>query len=293
MLGEFDAFIRAGVTWRAFVQARFRRIATPTENDLDAALELASRGVQESVLLQELGMPFAERGEEETLALARRLSRELNRGGNFNAAVARYSRTPSAARGGRLDWLPANSLPPQVAAQVLALQKGEVTAPIPITRGVSMLKLLDIREEPLTDDGGGEVAVTYSQLIIPLSRNAADGAVNSARLQAEQIRNETELCRDLDARAEDFGVGSGRSEPTPVSAVPSAISLLLAQMDPGDIEIQEDARGVVLLMLCGRSDQTSPEEREALRSRLFNQRMNTLAQGYLQDLRGDAVIVER
>ncbi len=289
----FNDFIEAGITWRSVVQTRFRRIATPTENDLDAALDLASRGIQESVLLQELGMPFSERGEEATLELARRLSRELNRGGNFNAAVRRYSRTPSSARGGRLDWLPAASLPPQVAAQVLALQKGEVTAPIPITRGVSMLKLLDIREEPRQDTGDGTLTVTYSQLIIPLSQSAGDGAVNAAQVQAEKIRSETSLCSDLDRRADEFGVGSGRSEPTPVSAVSSDISLLLAQMDPGDIEIQNDARGVVLLMLCARSDETSPEEREALRRRLFNQRMNTLGQGYLQDLRGDAVIERR
>ena len=289
----FDDFIRAGLTWRNVVQARFRRIATPTENDLDAALALASRGVQESVLLQELGLPFAERGEEETIALARRLSRELNRGGNFTAAVQRYSRTPSRARNGRLDWVPANNLPPAVGAQILALQVGEVTAPIEIQQGVSILKLLDRREEQVENPEAGPLTVTYSQLIIPLSQNAPETAEAAARAQAEEIRSETELCSDIDARAEEFGIGSGRSDPTPVNAVPQQISLLLAGMDPGDIEIQRDSRGVVLVMLCARSDQTSPEEREALRRRLFNQRMNTLGQGYLQDLRGDAVIVER
>ncbi|WP_161861486.1 peptidylprolyl isomerase [Algicella marina] len=289
----FNAFIRAGITWRSVVQSRFRRQATPTENDLDAALALADRGLQKSVLLQEIGMPFAENGEEETMDTAWRLSRELNRGGNFTGAVRRYSKTPSRARDGKLGWLPETALPPQVAAQILALQVGEVTAPIPITRGVSILKLLDVREEARESTSDGPLTVTYSELIIPLSQNAADGAVNAARNQAERIRSDTELCRDLDQRADEFGIGSGRSEPTPVGAVPQSISLLLSQMDPGDIEIQEDSRGVVLVMLCARSNETSPEEREALRQRLFNQRMNTLGQGYLQDLRGDAVIERR
>lgn len=289
----FRAFVRAGATWREVVQARFRRIATPTESDLDAALSLAQRGVQESVLLREIGIPFEERGQEASLELARRLSKELNRGGNFGAAVARYSRTPSAARGGRLNWLPTTALPGPVAAQVLALQKGEVTAPIQITRGVSILQLLDVREEPLPDQGQGPLTLTYSQLIIPVSDPTAEAAISAARTQAEKIRREAELCSDLDARADEFGIGSGRSEPTPVNAVPADIGLVLSSLEPGDKDVVIDERGVRLIMLCARSDQTSPEAREALRRRLFNRRMVTLGQGYLQELRGDAVIERR
>ena len=81
-------FIEAQLIWRNVVQALFRARATPTEADLDAALDYAERAVQESVLLQEIAMPFAERGEDATLEIARRLSRELNRGGNFAAAAS-------------------------------------------------------------------------------------------------------------------------------------------------------------------------------------------------------------
>ncbi|MHA3913399.1 peptidylprolyl isomerase [Halovulum sp. GXIMD14793] len=286
-------FLEAGLTWRAVIQARFRPLATPSESDLDAALDFASRGVQESVLLQELSIPFGNQDEAQIQDLARRLSRELNRGGNFNAAVSRYSRAASRARGGRLGWVAASSLPPPVAGQVLALQPGEVTAPIPIQRGVTILKLLDYREEPRSAQESGALTVTYSQLIIPLPANASAQAEAAARKQAETIRRDARFCLDLDEKADEFGFGSGRSEPTPANAVPQDIALLLSGMDAGDIEIQRDSRGVVLVMLCGRSDETSPEEREALRRRLFNERMQTFAQGYLQELRGDAVIEEK
>ena len=285
-------FIEAQLIWRNVVQALFRARATPTEADLDAALDYAERAVQESVLLQEIAMPFAERGEDATLELARRLSRELNRGGNFADAARRYSRASSARNGGRLDWVPARALPPQVAGQVLALLPGEVTAPVAIAGGVAILKLLDVRQEP-RDPERDDQTLTYSQLIVPLAANAGPDAEAAARTQLEDIRQQAEFCTDLDNRAEEFGVGSGRSDPTPVAAVPDGLGGTLDLLDPGDKEIIRDGRGVVLVMLCGRSGEVSPEDRESLRARLFNQRMNAFAQGYLQELRGDAVIEER
>ena len=75
--------------------------------------------------------------------------------------------------------------------------------------------------------------------------------------------------------------------------MPDGLGGTLDLLDPGDKEIIRDGRGVVLVMLCGRSGEVSPEDRESLRARLFNQRMNAFAQGYLQELRGDAVIEER
>ncbi len=286
-------FIRATLIWREVVQVRFRARATPSDQDLDAALEFANRAVQEEVLLQEISIPVAQRGPEATGALARDLSRSLNRGGDFTAAVRRYSRAGSAGRGGRVDWLPASNLPPQIAGQVLALLPGEVTAPIDIPQGVTILKLLEVREIARNTDEDGSITLTYTQLIVPLASTAPEQAYLDAETQLNALAAEAELCSDLDAQAESFGFGSGRSNPTPADAVPAEVALTVAGLDVGQKSTQRDARGVTLVMLCSRSGETSPEEREDLRLRLFNQRMAAFGQGYLQELRGDALIERR
>ncbi len=286
-------FIRAGITWRDVVQARFRARARPTESDLDAALDFASKAVREEVLIQELALANAERGPEETLALAERLSRDLNRGGNFTAAVRRYSRAASAGRGGRLDWLPASNLPPTVAGQVLALLPGEVTAAITIPQGVTVIKLLDIREVPRDDTENQTLTLVYSQLVVPLASTAAEEAYQAAEAQLATIRDEAEFCTDLDARAEEFGISSGRSQPTPANAIPDEIKMTINALNVGEKAIQRDSRGVTLVMLCARSDESSPEERENLRERLFVQRLSSFGEGYLQELRGDALIIRK
>ncbi|MEM8869371.1 MAG: peptidylprolyl isomerase [Pseudomonadota bacterium] len=286
-------FVSVAIAWRNLVQGRFRRQAAVSEQDLDLALDFANRPVQESVLLQEIAISTEEFGEVEATELARDLSRRLNRGGNFTSAVQRYSRAPSAPNSGRLNWLPTSELPGIVSTQVVALQPGEVSAPIPLGRGISLFKLLGIREEPRSVAAVAEDTVTYYQLIQPLPTNAAPNAVSAALTRAQAVQSDTQLCRDLDDQVSEFGASSGRSEPSRLGSVPGAIAERLREMETGDIQVFQDDRGVVLLMLCARAGETSPEEREALRRQLFSQRMASFAEGFLQDLRGDAVIVER
>jgi peptidyl-prolyl cis-trans isomerase SurA len=142
-----DDFIEAGLVWREVVTQRFRARALPSEAELDAALEFDASTPQEALVLAEIALPFAERGEAATLELAERLSRELNRGGDFEAAVRRYSRSGSAADGGRLPPVMARNLPPALRTEVLLLTPGQVSDPIPISGGLALIKLLDIRQE--------------------------------------------------------------------------------------------------------------------------------------------------
>ena len=187
-----DDFVESGLVWREVLAARFRARSTPSEADLDAALELAAVQPVEMLTLAEIALPFAERGEAETQALADSLYRELARGGDFAAVAGQYSRSPTAANGGRLEPVPANRLPPSFRTEVLLLRPGQVTRPVPISGGLAIIKLVSVN----------------------------------------QVR------------------------PEPI--------------DPGD-----------------------PAVREELRQRLFTERIASFGQGYLQELLGDALIVER
>ena len=288
-----SAFVEVGLGWRNLVQARFRSLARVSEQDLDNALNFSTDPVQARVLLQELAVATREYGETEAAELADRLSRQLNRGGDFTAAVRRYSRASSAANDGRLDWLSVQDLPAPVATQVMALMPGEVSAPVPLGQGISIFKLRDIRFEQRPPAEVEKDVVTYYEVIEPLPADAAPRAVAAAQQRMKTTAAGAELCRDLDDVIGDFGMGSGRSEPVRLGTVPARIQAVLKDMQAGEKEVIRDNRGVVLVMLCARSGETSPEEREELRRQLFNQRMSSFAQAFLQELRGDAVIVEK
>jgi peptidyl-prolyl cis-trans isomerase SurA len=155
-----DDFIESGLIWREVVTSRFRARAMPSEADLDAALELETTTPQEVLQLAEIALPFAERGEAATIALADRLARDLSRGGNFTAAVREYSRSETARRDGLLEPVPARQLPPAIRSQVLLLNPGQVTRPFPIGGGLAILKLVSIsRQMPTEIDAENEASV--------------------------------------------------------------------------------------------------------------------------------------
>jgi peptidyl-prolyl cis-trans isomerase SurA len=95
-------------------------------------------------------MPYAERGEAETIAFADQLYRDVSRGAlSFAAAVRQYSRSSTAERGGLMEPMPADRVPPALRGQVLLLRPGQVTRPFPIAGGVAILQLVSIgREAP-------------------------------------------------------------------------------------------------------------------------------------------------
>jgi peptidyl-prolyl cis-trans isomerase SurA len=139
-------FVESGLVWRDVVAQRFRARATPSEADLDAALERAGETPREMLTLAEIALPFAELGEAETTALADRLYRDLVNGANFAAVAREYSRSASAAEGGIIDPLPAGRLPPAFRTQVLLLRPGQVARPVPISGGIAILKLVSIEQ---------------------------------------------------------------------------------------------------------------------------------------------------
>lgn len=185
-------FVESGLLWREVVGTRFRARATPTDTDLDAALEIAANTPQEMLTLAEIALPYAELGPQETDALAERVYRQAAGGANFAALAGQYSRSGTAERGGVLDPVPASNLPPAFRTEVLLLRPGQVTRPLPIAGGVAIIKLVSIRQAP----------------------------------------------------------------PQPI-------------------------------------DDSDPAVREQLRQRLFAERITSFGQGYLQELLGDAIIVER
>lgn len=190
-----DDFVESGLYWREVVSTRFRARATPTEADLDAALEFNLNQPVEMITLAEIALPFAEHGPEDTEALADELYREISRGAmSFEAAARQFSRSDTAESGGVLPAMPAARLPPAFRTQVLLMDPGQITRPLPIAGGLAIIKVVSVR----------------------------------------QVR------------------------PDPKT------------VDPND-----------------------PEVREALRQQLFTERITSFGQGYLQELLGDALIVER
>jgi peptidyl-prolyl cis-trans isomerase SurA len=278
---SYRDFVSAGLLWRQAVRARFQGQVAVSEADVDKALEASARPRALKVLASELVIPAQEGNEAEALALAVRLSQEITSEGAFAAAAGRYSAAPTAGRGGRLDWVPLANLPAAIGQAVLALGPGEVSDPVQVPGAVVLFLLRDVQR----DETAEPIAVTveYADFLIP------DDAAEIARLRAE-----VDGCKDLYGQAN--GLPEDRLTVTKVSMaeIPGDVGLELAQLDPGESSVALTRAGFRrFLMLCGReATQEEPINRAAVREQVINQKLEGLAEGYLEELRSAAIIRE-
>ena len=279
----FDDYYSAQLIWRELVQRRFRQAADPTSVEMDNAINVAAAVTQQTILLAEIALPFAERGEAATVAFAERLARDLNNGASFESAVQNFSRSQTAANGGQIGWLAPERLPAAISAKVAGLSSGQVSDPIRVSSGIIILKVLASR----TVSSALQKTVSVEYAVLDFSGQS--GAVsNAARMQRG-----LDECSAARSSASDFGPLSGLFGPTSVNNVPADIAVSLARLMPGKSEIITNGDSVLLIQLCNRTTDLSEPIKAQLTNNLFGQKLGKLAEGYLLELRRTAIIETR
>lgn len=275
----FRDFVRAGIVWRDVVRARFGAFAAVvSEADIDRSLSLPAQREVMRVLLSEIVLPPDARD------LAQELAGRLRGEGAFGAAAREYSTAPSAAQGGRLDWVPVANLSQAVVQGLTGLQAGQVTPPIPVAGGIALYLFRALDEQSTVTPANTEL--DYIRFLIPGAGTPAAAA------EVERIRARATACTDLYLFARDLPEDRLQRETRVQTALPADLAPHLAVLDPGEIStavVQGDWQ--VLLMLCSRSVRTEIEpDRDTVGERIALDRLSGHAEIYLEELRANAHI---
>lgn len=284
----FRDFIVNGVTWRDYVRARFAGRARPTEAEIDRALGSDGSGGGVRVLLSEIIIPTTPQTVDQVQAEAERIS-QIGSIDAFSNEARQFSAASTRDTGGRMPWIALSNLPPAIQPVVLELAPGEVTAPIPLPNAVALFQMRSIQETGAPNPQYS--AIEFAAYFIP------GGKSEAARSAAAELRAQVDTCDDLYGQALDQPEGTLRRESLPPSDIPRDYALELAKLDAGEVStalVTNDTQSLVFLMLCGRTAELNENaSREDIANALTNQRLNALAQGFLDQLRADALIVER
>lgn len=276
-------FVRVGIGWRDYVRQRFDARTEVSEAEIDAAIDItgtATSGIE--VLLNEIIIAAPPPRAAAAEAEARRIS-QFTTTQAFEAAARQVSALPSAAQGGRLDWLSITNYPEALRPLILNLAPGEVTPPIPIENGVALFQLRAIREVPQAAPAPAEI--DYALFTLP----AAGGAQAAAELAAR-----TDTCDDLYGAAQGLPPERLQRQTLPPAQIPQDIALELAKLDRNEVSTgltRDGGQTQLFLMLCARLG--APEEaidREAVRNRLRGEKLAGHAEGLLAELRAAADI---
>lgn len=282
----FRDFVSGGIAWRGVVRARWAGRVQVTDDEVDRQLSLTAPGAGVRVLLSEIILPAQNPAQMQSSNARASEFSEITTLAAFASAARRYSVAPSRGRSGRLNWMDLSNLPPAVAAQILPLAPGHVSDPIPVKNGVAVFQLRAIEE---TDaPAPTDVTIDYATLLLP------GGRTEKTLAEAAKIRAKADQCDDLYGIAKDLPPAQLQRDSLPMAQVPSNYALELAKLDEGEVSTgltSASGQNLVFLMLCSRTREL-PEEvsREDIKLRLQNQRLQSFANAYLDELKAAAHI---
>ncbi len=276
-----DDFVTAGVLWREVIRARFGPRAQVSEADVDRAVALAGRTGGARVLISEIVLPARTPEEREANRARAEGFAELRSTAAFAQAARDFSAAPTRADGGQVDWLDLSTLPPELRTEFLTLPPGGVTTPLELPNAIAVFQLRALEELP--PEAPETLAIDYAEFRIPAGSGQTAGRVLA----------EIDTCDDL------FGIAKGLPEERlfrevrPVAEIPRDVALALARLDADETAVLPRPGGEAVVMLCGRTTALTEElDRGQIRSQLLNQRLQSYAEGFLAELRADAVIQE-
>jgi peptidyl-prolyl cis-trans isomerase SurA len=273
-------FVRAGMQWREAVRKKFSGNVPVTEAEIDRAIAAgAADGTDIQVSLAEIFLPKDSENGDPSMLAERIIDGTFSKNA-FMIFAQKYSKGPTAAGGGLLDWQLMSALPPVVAAAVKDLKPGQISKAVPSDGGITIYYMRD--ESPAPSDGKPVYNVDYAVMGFAPGQEAA-----AAALAAKVL-----TCDVLYPAARGLPEEVLQRQTVPQRALPAPYAGVLARMDPGETRlVPRTDGGTDLVMLCAMIPQTAiPVSRDAVRQQLVNRKLALLAQGWLNQLRSDAII---
>jgi peptidyl-prolyl cis-trans isomerase SurA len=175
------------------------------------------------------------------------------------------------------------------------LQNGQISQPIAVPGGYSILLLIDKRQVLGVDPRDAQLLL--KQLTVTFPPNITQAQATPKLEAFAKAVKEIQGCGKANEVAQSVGADVVNNDQMTIRDLPPQLqdlmlSLQVGQATPPFGSLKD---GVRALILCGRDDPapTSGPSFEQIQSQIEQERVNRRAQRYLRDLRRDAVIEYR
>ena len=285
--------IEGELAWQRLLGHKVEPFVNVGEDEVKAVIDRlnASKGARE-YHVAEIFLSATPATNDDVSANARRIVQQIRGGGSFVAYARQYSEASTAAVGGDLGWVRAEQLPEQLSAVIPTLPVGQVSDPIPLPGGYSIVALVDQRQV-LTADARDAV-LSLKQLSVTFPAGTTQAA---ATPKVEALANAAKNIAGCGA-AEKVGAAVGAevvgNDDVKVRDLPVPLQDMLLKLSIGQATVPFGSitEGVRVLVLCGRDDPqvASGPSFDQIYAAMEEERVNRRARRYLRDLRRDAVV---
>ena len=285
--------IRGELAW----QRLLRRNVTPYVNVSDDEVREAITRMEQAKGQDEyrVGEIFLYANSENHDAVAQnamKIVEQIKGGGNFVAYARQFSEASTAPVGGDLGWVRLGMLPAELQQPVASLEAGQMVGPVEVRGGFSIVLLIDKRKVLTADPR--DAVLSLKQVSLKFPAGTTEAVANQQAQTFASAIGGAKGCAAADAVAKQLGAEvitndqvKARDLPGPLAAM--VLNLNVGQATPPFGSLTD---GVSVLMLCGRDDPKLAGDPtfDDVEGQILDERINRRSQGYLRDLRRDAVI---
>src|SRR6185437_4063787 len=180
---------------------------------------------------------------------------QLKKGASFQDAAHEFSEASTAAVGGDPGWVRPDQLPQAIATVLQTMQPGQVSNPIPVAGGVSIIAVQDVRRPGMPDPLDAILSLKQVSITFPkgTTKEQAEPVVAKFAEAAQNVGG----CGGAEKIAAQFNGEVVQSDQVKLRDLPPALQQIMLPMQVGQATRPfgsvED--GVRILVMCGRDEE--------------------------------------
>ncbi len=288
--------IEGELAWRRLLGRRVEPFISVGEDEVHAVINRlnAQKGSTE-YHIGEIFLSATPATMEESRANAMKIIEQLQKGASFAAYARQFSEASTAAVGGDLGWVRGEQLPAEINTVATSMDTGQISAPISIPGGFSIIVMVDKRQVLTADPRDALLSLKQISIKFPAGSSEADAApkVESFAKMVQKINGcgtVADIAATVNADVVDNDQVKIRDLPAQLQQIMLALQVGQATPPFGSL-----ADGVRSLVICGRDDPQAANgpSYDQIYAQMEEERVNRRARRYLRDLRRDAVVEYR
>lgn len=289
--------IEGELAWTRYLRRRIEPFVNVGDEEVKSILDRLreARGTEEYHLSEIFLSAPADRTEQ-VFANARQLIEQIQKGqAPFGYYARNFSEASTRAVGGDLDWIRLAQLPEPLAKAAQQMEVGQVTGPVEVPGGFSILYLQDKRQVLQPDQRDARLSLKQITVTFPKGSTQAQASARTAEF-ARSLQT-LQGCGSVEKMAAGIGAEVVANDTIRIRDLPPPLQAIMVKLQVGEASppFGSQGEGVRSLVLCGRDDPTGGQlpGAEQIQSQLEQKRVNLRAEQALRDLRRDAVIEYR
>lgn len=285
--------IHGEIAWSRLQRAKIESQVSVGDEEVKAIIDRmnAAKGTQE-YRVGEIFLTATPANQAQVQSNAQKIVAALKQGASFVGYARQFSEASTAAVGGDLGWVRPEQLPEQLSAVLRQMAPGQLSDPIPVSGGFSILAVQDTRKILTADPR--DAVLSLKQVSISFPKGTTTAAAQGVLARFGQAAQNVGGCGGAEKIAAEFNGDVVQSDQVKLRDLPPALQQMMLPMQVGQATRPFGSldEGVRVLVICGRDEENnvSAPNADQVFAQLTEERVNMRARRYLRDLRRDAVI---